>query len=134
MPIYTDIVPLERVVVIVSRGFVSASEIADTTRKIVDANVPGYAKIIDVTGSASNLTRDQVNAMAAKLRGGPDTGARGPVAFVVDPSRNGFADSFAEATGTDRPIRLFRSLHEARKWLKGNLPASPVRAADQRPR
>lgn len=128
MPIYMDIVPLDRVVVIVARGHVGADEIAECTRKLVEANVPGYAKIIDVTGSASSLTREQVNDIAAMLRGGRDAAARGPVAFVVDPARNGFADSFAEATGSDRPTRLFRSLHEARRWLKENLPGSPGRA------
>ncbi len=131
MPIYTDIMPLDRVVVIVARGHVSVDEIAESTRKLVEANVPGYAKIIDVTGSTSNLTREQVNGMAAMLRGGRDVAARGPVAFVVDPARSGFADSFAEASEGDRPVRLFRSLHEARKWLKDNLPGSPGRAGDQ---
>lgn len=31
---------------------------------------------------------------------------------------NGFADSFAQATAGDRPVQLFRSLHDARKWMK----------------
>jgi hypothetical protein len=118
MPIYMDIAPLDRVVVIVARGPVNAEEIAENTRKLVEANVPGYAKIIDVTGAASSLTQEQVNGMAAALRSGRDGAARGPVAFVVNPARIGFADSFAEATEGDRPIRLFRSLHEARKWLR----------------
>jgi len=134
MPIYMDVVPLDRLVVIVARGRVSAEEIAENARKLVEANVPGYAKIIDVTGSTSNLTREQVNGMAAMLRSGRDVAARGPVAFVVDPARSGFADSFAEATEGDRPVRLFRSLHEARRWSKENLPGAARRAGDQRPR
>lgn len=120
MPIYMDIVALDRVVVIVARGQVSADEIAENAKKLVEANVPGYAKIIDVTGAASNLTKDQVNGMAAALRSGRGAVVRGSVAFVIDPARQGFADNFAEATEGDRPIRLFRSLHEARKWLKEN--------------
>ena len=120
MPIYMDIVPLDRVVVIVARGQVSADEIAENAKKLVEANVPGYAKIIDVTGAASDLTKEQVTGMAAMLRSGRDAVARGPVAFVVDPARTAFSGSFAEATQGDRPIRLFRSLHEARKWLKEN--------------
>jgi hypothetical protein len=119
MPIYMNVIPLDRVVVIVARGHVSADEIAENTRALIAANVPGYAKIIDVTGSASNLTEDQVNGIAAMLRGGPEAG-RGPVAFVVDPARAGFADRFAHATQDERPIQLFRSLHDARKWLKEN--------------
>ncbi len=128
MPIYMDILPLERVVLIVARGQVSADEIAENTRKLVAANVPTYAKIIDVRGSASDLTKDQVNGVADMLRGRSDVAARGPVAFIIDPTRSGFADVFADVTKGERPVQLFRSLHEARKWLKENS-ADPVHRA-----
>ena len=118
MPIYLDVSPLERLVVIVARGPVTGEEIDETTRKLLAHSVSEYAKIIDVTGAASDLTKDQVNGMAAMLRSGREAVARGPVAFVVDPARAAFADSFAKATGGDRPIQLFRSLHDARKWLR----------------
>jgi hypothetical protein len=36
---------------------------------------------------------------------------------VINPNRKGFADAFAEVTKGERPIMLFTSLHEARKWL-----------------
>lgn len=39
------------------------------------------------------------------------------MAFVVDPSRPDFAETFAEVTKGERPIQLFRSLHAARRWL-----------------
>ena len=35
----------------------------------------------------------------------------------MDPYRQGFAEAFAEVTGGERPIQLFRSLHAARRWL-----------------
>lgn len=122
MPIYMDILPLDRLVVIVARGIVTADEIVENTKKLVAANVPGYAKIIDVTGSASTLNKEQVEGIAVMLRGGSDAGSRGSVAFVVDPARRGFADAFADVTRGERPIQLFRSLHEARKWLRNNSP------------
>ena len=53
MPIRMDISPIDRLVVIVARGPVSPEEIAEKTTTLVAANVPGYAKIIDVTGSSS---------------------------------------------------------------------------------
>jgi hypothetical protein len=117
MTIRMDIFPMDRLVLIVARGHVTAEEIADNTKKLVVANVTGYAKIIDVTGSNSDLTREQVERVAALLRGDPTDTKRGAVAFVVDPFRRGFAEAFAEVTKGERPIRLFRSLHVARKWL-----------------
>jgi hypothetical protein len=118
MPIYMDILRIERLVVIIARGHVTAEEIATNTKTLIEANVPGFAKIIDVTGSASDLTREQVHRIADMLRGSQDGPSRGPVAFVVNPARQGFAEAFAEVTQGDRPIELFTSLHVARRWLK----------------
>ncbi len=117
MPIHMDILPIERLVMIVARGHVTPEEIAENTKTLIAANVAEYAKIIDVTGSNSDLTREQVDRVAALLRGDPTHSKRGAVAFVVDPGRTGFADAFAEVTYGERPVRLFRSLHVARRWL-----------------
>lgn len=117
MPIHMDISAINRLVVIVARGQVTADEIRENTEKLVAANVPGYAKIIDVSGSSSDLTREQVEKIAALLRGDPADQKRGAVAFVINPNRKGFADAFAEVTKGERPIQLFRSLHDARRWL-----------------
>lgn len=125
MSIYIDVLPLERAILIVARGQIDAEEIAQAAKRLLEENVAGYAKIIDVTTSASDLTNEQVDAIAAMLREGRSDGARGPVAFVVDPARNGFAEVFADTTRNDRPIRLFRSLHEARKWARENS-ADPI--------
>jgi enhancing lycopene biosynthesis protein 2 len=116
-------------VVIVARGHVTAEEIAENTRVLVEANVPSFAKIIDVTGSASSLAREQVERIAALLRGGSEGPTRGPVAFVVNPQRSGFAEAFAEVTQGERPIELFTSLHAARRWLReaaAGAPSGPV--------
>ena len=117
MPIHMDISAINRLVVIVARGQVTADEIRENTEKLVAAKVPAYAKIIDVSGSSSDLTREQVEKVAALLRGDPADQKRGAVAFVINPNRKGFADAFAEVTKGERPIQLFRSLHDARRWL-----------------
>lgn len=118
MPIYMDILRIERLVVIIARGHVTAEQIADNTKTLIVADVPGFAKIIDVAGSASALTREQVQRIADMLRGGPNSSSRGPVAFVVNPARTGFAEAFAEVTKGERPIEIFTNLHAARRWLK----------------
>lgn len=112
-----DISPLHRLVVIVARGHITPEEISENTRRLIQANVPAYAKIIDVSQAKSELTRDQVQKVADLLRGPPGDTSRGPVAFVINPDRIGFAHVFADVTQGERPIQLFRSLHEARAWL-----------------
>jgi hypothetical protein len=117
MPLHMDISPLHRLVVIVARGHITAEEIAATKRQIVEGNVREYAKIIDVSQGRSELTREQVQQVADLLRGAPGDPSRGPVAFVIDPERIDFPHIFADVTQDERPIQLFRSLHEARAWL-----------------
>ncbi|OFX06432.1 MAG: hypothetical protein A3D94_22935 [Alphaproteobacteria bacterium RIFCSPHIGHO2_12_FULL_66_14] len=125
MPIHLDISPLHRVVVIVASGHVTPEEISRTTQDLVKANVPSYGKIIDVAMSTSDLSEAQVEGIAAMLRGDPGSG-RGPVAFVINPDRVGFAHAFADVTKGERPVQLFRSLREAREWL-AQQPGAPGR-------
>ena len=116
MPIQVDISRLHRLVMIVARGDVTPAEIRRQTDDLIDADVIRFAKIVDVSGVKSAFTRGQVNRIAASLRKAPDS--QGPVAFVVDPDREGFAHAFADAVKCDRLIGLFRSIHEARQWVR----------------
>ena len=119
MPIHLDISRLNRLLVIVARGKVSQDDVRDLVAKMVEANVRHFSKIIDVSSSSIAMNREDVERMAVTLRGEPGAAARGPIAFVVNPEGEGFADLFAAATQGDRPVRLFRSLHDARKLLEG---------------
>lgn len=103
---------------IVARGHVTPEEIHCSTQELVEANVPHFAKIIDVAGATSEVTPEQVERISVMVRETLGSAARGPVAFVIDPDRQGIADVFADVTKGDRPVKLFRSLHEARKWLQ----------------
>jgi hypothetical protein len=117
MSIHMDVIPIERLVIIVGRGTLTGDDIAANARELHDANVSAYAKIIDFSSSTSTLTPEEIETVAAAVRVGANDPMRGPVAFVINPDRPGFAEAFAAATQGERPIRLFRSLHEARRWV-----------------
>jgi hypothetical protein len=118
MPIHLEVSRLHRLLVIVARGKVTPDEVRDLVRKMVEAEVRHFAKIIDVSGSSIDMGRAEVERMAVSLRGEPGAATRGPIAFVIDPAREGFAELFTEATQIDRPVKMFRSLHDAREWLR----------------
>ncbi len=118
MPIYLEISRLNRLLVIVARGQVTPDDVRDLVQQMVDNDVRHFSKIIDVSGSSIDMGREQVEAMAMALRAEKGAAARGPIAFVIHPDREGFADLFADVTKADRPVRLFRSLHDARRWLR----------------
>ena len=131
MPISLDIAPLHRTVVIAAIGHVTPEEISRNTQQLIAANVPHYGKIIDVSLATSDLSKDQVDRIAAMLRGDPGSG-RGPVAFVINPDRVGFAHAFADVTKGDRPVKLFRTLREARRWLEEQPRVEPQQRGAER--
>lgn len=115
MPIYLEISRLHRCVTIVARGAIGPDEIMGAAQQLFEAQVPHFAKVVDVAGATAEVSVEQVERIAALLRGGPDA-KRGPVAFLVNRDRGDFARAFA-ATQGERPVSLFKSLREARDWL-----------------
>ncbi len=121
MPIFMEVDRLRKVVTIVAHGTVSNEDILGKLGELADAKVPSFAKIIDTSAAMSYLSPEQMEDIASVLRDEPDP--RGPVAYVVSPDRPGFARAHAEATIRERPIKLFTSLHEARRWIAEELEA-----------
>ena len=121
MPIYMEISRLYRTVTIVARGLISPDEIRAAAQELAEAKVRSFAKVVEVTGANASWTPDQAGKVAALLGGvanAQSSEPRGPVAFIVDPARNGFAQAFADQMQGEFPIKWFQSLHQARDWLK----------------
>ena len=133
MPIYMEISRLHRTVTIVARGQLDAEEIRGMALKLVEAKVRSFAKILEVGSATTEFTVEQLERLSTLLRGN-STEARGPIAFVVDAQRGGFARAFAQQTQSEGPIRLFTSLREARAWTEQILDSSAFRPAPDRTR
>ena len=131
MPIYIEISRLHGSVTIVARGKISPDEIRGAAQQMFDARVPEFAKMVDVSAATTEVNPQQIQAVAALLRGSPDQ-KRGPVAFLIDPARGEFARAF-KATQDDRPVSLFTSLHEARNWLARGGAPSPADSVQAEP-
>lgn len=123
MPVYLDIDKLNHVVMIVAHGAISDDDIRGTVRELLAADVSAFGKIIDTTAASTRETLEQVAEIARMMREGPGGESRGPVACVIDARRPGFAEVFAEQSAADRPIRLFTSLREARRWISETMAA-----------
>ncbi len=126
MPIYIEISKLYRCATVVARGKISSAEILAAARELIDADIPLFAKLVDVAGATSDVTAGDVRRLAAVLR---TVGKikRGPVAFLVAPERADFARVFA-VSQNERPVRLFTSIHQARAWLPHGAPTDAEQA------
>ena len=123
MPIQMEVFHPDRLVLGVARGDVSAAEYAKFLADVIQAGLIHYRKVIDITqASSSTMGVEAFLAFDASLRhSGNDR--RGPLAIVVDPLRNTMVQTFKEMTSPGRPIEIFESIHDARRWLA----AQPIR-------
>jgi hypothetical protein len=113
---YLEISRLHRCVTIVARGDLSPEEIAGACRQLADEGVSHFAKLVDTSASTSGIGQAEMEQIVQSLRGRSPEDRRGPVAFLIDPARPGFAVLYA-GTQDKRRVRLFTNLHQARHWL-----------------
>ena len=117
MPVYMEISRLHRTVTIVARGTISPDEVRGIAQQLVEANVRPFAKIVEVAGATTEWTPEQVARVAQMLRGA-SAEKRGPVAFIIDPDHTAFPTAFVEMTKGEGPIEMFKSLRDARDWVR----------------
>ena len=118
MPIHVRISHHDRLVVAVGHGTITAEEFQNAVREFVEQGALHYRKIIDVAAANTDADMQRLRALMTFMRGVPKAEERGPLAFVVDGKRGDMVrDLISVATDSERPIRVFTSLHEARKWL-----------------
>lgn len=112
-----DIFPPDRMVTVVARGEITMLDLANLTKDLIDAGVLAYRKIIDITSATSTIGENELAVIAERLRNAPVPRQRGPLAIVADHERGELARLFMSMTSEERPVQVFRSIHEARKWL-----------------
>ncbi|MDP1750780.1 MAG: hypothetical protein Q8L22_15100 [Reyranella sp.] len=121
MPIHLDISDLDRLVIAVGLGEITPDDIAEVAREFLKTGRQHYGKIIDTSAGTSPIDDDRLAAIAAFLRADPQAGSRGPLAFVVDPKRGVLPQKFADLTAGERPVKVFNTLRDARKWVRENM-------------
>ncbi|MGD9880201.1 MAG: hypothetical protein AB7F22_03485 [Reyranella sp.] len=117
MPIHLDIFHPNRIVVVVARGAITSEDAIQAVREFVEKGMVHYRKIIDVSMVRTDMDVEQLKMLAELARSSPRATNRGPLAFVVDRMGNPLARVFAEMTEAERPVKVFTSLSEARRWL-----------------
>ena len=123
MPIHIDVFHPDRIVVCTGRGAISLQEYERFVADLVKADVLHYRKIIDVTaatpqGVEREKLADQLLRFNVAFRHLAQAG-RGPLAIVADTRQYDIAQAFKGGTEGERPIEVFSSIHDARKWLAG---------------
>jgi hypothetical protein len=118
MPIHVRISHHDRLVVAVAHGTITAEEFQNAVREFLEQGALHYRKLIDVAAANSDADMARLKALLIGMRNVPQATQRGPLAFVVDGKRGDVVRELVSVTEeSERPIRVFTSLHEARRWL-----------------
>ena len=120
MPFKLDIFPPDRMVVAVARGEITLADLMMLVKELIDSGTLPYRKIIDITSATSALGKEELESIAERLRASPLQRPRGPLAIVADGNRGELGRLFMSLTSDERPVQVFRSIHEARRWLLAN--------------
>ncbi len=122
MPIRHTFYHPDRLVIAVAAGAVSLVVMVTFARAVADAGVVHYRKIVDVAEATPIFTEAELMALAQYMRDYPVPGKRGALAFVTSAGNAQFAKLFSSFEMPGRPSQVFRSIHDARKWIAANPP------------
>ena len=120
MPVHWTISHPGRLVMAVTKGSVSVADIEKYFAAVTADGAMAYAKIFEITHTPEALSDENLSALGRRVIFYAQHGQVGPVAIVAatDASYRK-ASVFAAAAGIDRPLMIFRELHEARRWIEG---------------
>jgi hypothetical protein len=119
LPVRVTSNPMDRMIVAVASGNLTLEDLVELRQELVKADRLSYRKIVDVSAALTNLDEKAIAAFGTFLLRDEATTPCGPLAVVTTSSEAGLAHLFTHLTAEKRPARVFRSIHEARRWLDG---------------
>ena len=117
MSVRTTFYHPDRLVIGLFEGEMQLSDFIEFALEIQKNSLIHYRKIVNVIDAHPRFTEQELRALVQMIREAPTDKPRGAVAFVADPERGEFAHLFASLEVDGRPARVFRSIHDTRKWL-----------------
>lgn len=124
MPVRCDISPANRIAIGVASGPVTLRDLEGFLDTLEQNNAITYPKIFDATFGISTLSDADWLTLAIRLS--EYTGPRTLGALAVVAATGGddtFARELAALKSGTRQAKVFRSIHEARSWIRTAMPA-----------
>ena len=119
MPITWKIDHEARLLTAVAEGDVTLGDLEEYLDAVVVAGSMPYRKLFDGTRGESTMTDEEMMALGARIRAYHAMGPMGALAIVaVSENTYGLARLFGALAAADRPIKIFRDLKAARRWIE----------------
>jgi len=118
MPLSIDIFRPDRIVIGIARGGLTVTDMQGFYDNLVATGTLNYRKIIDIFGTTTEMRKKDVAEFVAWLRTKFPERPAGAIAIVADQRGEELAQLFAQLISEDQPSRVFRSIRDAREWLR----------------
>ena len=126
MPVHWTVSHSQHLVVAVTKGHVSVSDIEKYFAGVTADGAMSYAKIFEITHTPEALNDENLKTLGQRVIFYAEHGQVGPVAIVAATEESyAKATVFAEAARVSRPLMIFRELHAARRWVEAQKDAAP---------
>jgi hypothetical protein len=123
MPVLWAVDHSTRLVVISLNGVIRLKDMEDCLEGIMTAAALSYRKLVDMMAGSPELSRDDILALAERVREHAGRSAMGAVAIVAVSDESELqARLFGSSTVAERPLRIFREVGAARDWLDAQPP------------
>lgn len=117
MPIKTTVYRPDRLVIAVATDAITLADLQEFVRELRENDLHRLRKIVDLSAAKPAFSVEELAAFIAQLLPRMKNMGWGAIAIVADTKMDEFARIFASLTTQDRPAEVFRSIHDARKWL-----------------
>ena len=110
----------ERLVTVLGEGDIVLRDVERYLDDVVVSDALPYAKLFDLGTANWTLSDTDMLALAGRIRVYPAFGKFGPIAIVAaSDGQDEHARMFEALADVERPLRIFRTHQDARKWLAG---------------
>jgi hypothetical protein len=119
MPLKWTISHPDRMVTVQAEGEITLPEAEEYLDALVVADAMAYAKLLDCTTMVTRVNDDEMMMLGARMRAYASVMKGGPLVFVVtSPELHDYVRRYINLTAAERPVKIVRTVDEARAWLK----------------
>jgi hypothetical protein len=124
MPLHWFIDSRAQLVTIVAEGPIVAADVHAYIDAVVGAGALAYAKLYDGLGGAFAVQPEELLELGVRFRS-YHSQRMGPVALVLpEDQREALSRLLGVLASADRPLRLFKTKGQARRWLDSLKPGT----------
>lgn len=126
MPIQWTISHPDRMVTVEATGEITLAQAEAYLDALVVADAMAYAKLLDCRTMFTQASDDEMMQLGARMRAYAEILRGGPLVFVVaTPEVQEYVRRYINLAAAERPVKIARTVDEARAWLKTQEPGRP---------